>query len=317
MRTAEVQPGCPDDWDELWQASPKEQVALPVAKKLGAPVNEAWLLEQELAHQARLYWLRKVAGRLEAAGVDAVHLKGPVFAERYYDPPCGRFSLDFDVALVPGQVPAAVRALESLGYEAEPLHFVAMDQHVVLFDEHAPGVELHYRLLSEFGASQEMEGFLARSHAVEIRGLGTVRVPEAHDEFVFLCAHAAKHRFRPLRFQYDLARMLEDTPLDGALVWERAGRMRVRRLLALTVVVLRRDWGLALPDIPIPAAELEKAARILPGFTRPQPPAHTKPELVRKYAADMVACDDLGARMRCCWRLGASFAKRVVKEKFA
>jgi hypothetical protein len=317
LRAPEVRQGCPEDWDELWQAALKEQVALPVAKNLGVAASAQWLLEQELAHEAKLHWLRKIAGRLEAASVTAVHLKGPVFAERFYDPPCGRPSLDLDVALHQSQIQQAVGALESLGYAAEPLHFVAMDQHVVLLHDHAPEVELHYRLLSEFGASREVEGLVARSRAVEVPKLGSVRVPEAHDEFVFLCAHAAKHRFRPLRFMYDLARILETTPLDWNLVWQRASRLHVRRLLALTVVVLRRDWDFPLSGIPIPAADLERAARILPGFTQPRPPARTKPDLVRKYAADMGACDDLGARLRSCWRLGASFAKRVMKEAFA
>jgi hypothetical protein len=304
------------DWDDLWPASLDQQVALPVANKLGRQVDEQWLIEQELAHDMRLHWLRKIIAGLEEASVNPVHLKGPVFAERFYDPPCARPSLDFDMLIPSSQLPAALRVIERLGYVPEPLHFVAMDQHIVLLHDYAPGVELHYRLISEFGANYETAGFHARAQAVDIPRLGRVLVPEAHDEFVFLCAHAAKHRFRPMRFVYDLIRIMDKGQLDWDVVWERAGQMRVRRLMALTVLVLRRDWGVPAAAMPISERRLEAAARILPGFVRPRPIAQTKVELARKYAQDMVGCDDIQARMRCCWRLGASFAKRVAREAF-
>jgi hypothetical protein len=244
-----------------------------------------------------------------------VNLKGPVFGERYYQPPHGRPSLDLDLALAPEDVPAAVRELEKLDYTAERTLFVAMDQHVTLFHDTAPTVELHYRLLSEFGASQEVKGFLARARTVEIPRLGMVKVPAAEDEFVFLCAHAAKHRFRLLRWMYDPFLLVRHTELDGELVWRRASEMRVRALLALAAVVLRRDWGMPLSGIPIPEAALEKAVRNLPRFTKVRPPAHTKAELVRKYARSMVACDNLWSRLRLWWRLGASFLQRVARER--
>lgn len=296
---------------ELWAAALEEQVAATVAMKVAGPVDEAWAVEQQLQHEARLYWLRKILDRLP----EVVNLKGPVFGERYYQPPYGRPSLDLDLALAPGDVPAAVRELEKLGYAAERTLFVAMDQHVTLLHEMAPTVELHYRLISEFGASQEVKGFLARARTIEIPRLGMVKVPAVEDEFVFLCAHAAKHGFRRLRWMYDLFLLVERTELDGELVWKRAGEMRVRALLALAVVVLRRDWGMPLSGIPIPQARLDKAARILPRFTEVQPPALTKRELVRKYAKSMAACDNLWSRLRLWWRLGASFLQRVAKER--
>jgi hypothetical protein len=149
---------------------------------------------------------------------------------------------------------------------------------------------------------------------VEIPGLGTVSVPDPEDEFLFLCAHAAKHRFRKLRWMYDLFLMLGSSSLDWNEVWRRAGEMRARSLLALTVVVLEREWGLRVSGMPNPAAQLARAARILPEFTKVRPPARTKVQLARKYARDMAACDDLRGRLRCCWRLGASFSRRVAKE---
>jgi len=316
LRAPGTRPYLPPNWDDLWAESLNQQVALPVARSLGVQPEERWLIEQELAHDMRLHWLRKIIRQMQAVSVQPVHLKGPVFAERYYDPPCGRPSLDFDLLISARQLPAALTAVESLGYTPEALHYVAMDQHVVLLHDNAPGIELHYRLMSDFGASQETEGFLARARGADVRGLGRVLVPELHDEFVFLCAHAAKHRFRPMRFIYDLTRMIGQSRLDWDLVWRRSGEMRVRRLLALTILVLERDWGLPRAATPIPESDLEKAARVLPGFVTPRPQIQTKIALIRRYAQDMVGCDGIEARMRCCWRLGASFAKRVARESF-
>ncbi|HEY1207540.1 MAG: nucleotidyltransferase family protein [Bryobacteraceae bacterium] len=302
-----------DARERLWQAALDEEVAVPLATKLG-PTDEAYLLEQQLQHQTRLHWLEKILRRLEAASVGVVNLKGPVFGERFYRPPYGRPSLDLDLALARNEVPAAVRELERLGYRSEPILFVPMDQHAVLLHDFAPEVELHYRLLSEFGVRQEMTGFLARARTVEVPGLGTVRVPDAEDEFLFLCAHAAKHRFSKLRWMYDLFLLLGSSSLDGDAVWRRAGEMHARSLLALSVVVLEREWGLRVSGIPIPASRLARAARILPEFTKVRPPARTKAQLANRYARDMAACDDLRGRLRCCWRLGASFSQRAAKE---
>jgi hypothetical protein len=300
--------------DRLWAAALKEMVAVPVALKTGVPAPESWLIEQQLLHETRLLWLRRILARLEAASVRAVALKGPVFAERYYDPPYGRPSLDLDLALAPAQLDRAVRELERLGYAAERILFVALDQHVVLTHEIAPPVELHYRLLSEFGANQDIAGFLARARTVEIPRLGAVLAPDPVDEFVFLCAHAAKHRFRALRWGYDLYLFLRRAELDPDLVWRRAAGFRVRRLLALTAAAIEKDWEIVLPGIP--EAARAQAARILPRFTRVRPPVHSKAGLLARHVAGMVACDNLGSRLRWWWRIGASFSQRVAMETF-
>ena len=307
-----VEPSGADAWERLWPAALEEQVAALVALRAGGPAGESWFIEQQLHHETRLHWLRRILDRLEAASVRAVNLKGPVFAERYYEPPYARPSLDLDLALPPGEVDRAVRDLEKLGYTAERILFVALDQHVTLHHDIAPPVELHYRLLSEFGANQDVTGFLARARTEELPRLGAVRVPEAADEFVFLCAHAAKHRFRQLRWGYDLFLFRQRAQPDGDLVWRRAGEMRVRGLVALTAAVMERDWGVALAGVP--EAAVEKAASILPRFTRVRPPARSKSELLRKQVAGMVACDNLGSRLRCWWRMGASFSRRVAME---
>ncbi len=313
LRSDAAAPHGGDACERLWQAALHEEVAVPLAMKLG-PTDEAYLLEQQLQHETRLYWLEKILRRLEAASVRVVNLKGPVFGERFYRPPYGRTSLDLDLALTFQEVPAAVRELERLGYRSEPILFVPMDQHAILLHEFAPEIELHYKLLSEFGVNAEMSGFLARARTVEIPGLGPVRVPDPEDEFLFLCTHAAKHRFRKLRWMYDLFLLLGSSSLDWNAVWRRASEMHARTLLALTVVVLEREWGLRVSRVPIPAARLARAAKILPEFTKVRPPACTKAQLARRYARDMVACDDLRGQLRCCWRLGASFSQRVAKE---
>jgi hypothetical protein len=313
LRADAAEPRTGDARERLWQAALREEVAVPLASKLG-PVDEAYLLEQQLRHQTRLCWLEKILRRLEAASVGVVNLKGPVFGERFYRPPYGRPSLDLDLALAFKQVPTAIRELERLGYRLEPILFVPMDQHAVLFHDFAPEVELHYRLLSEFGVRHEISGFLARARPVDIPALGTVRVLDAEDEFLFLCAHAAKHRFGKLRWMYDLFLLLGSSSLDWDAVWRRAGETHARSLLSLTILVLEREWGLQVSGLPIPAARLARAAKILPEFTKVRPPAHTKMQLARRYARDMAACDDLSGRLRCWWRLGASFSQRVAKE---
>jgi hypothetical protein len=313
LRSDAAEPRGADMCQRLWQAALDEEVAVPLAMQLGS-TDETYLLEQQLQHQVRLYWLKRILRRLEAASVRVVNLKGPVFGERFYRPPYGRPSIDLDLAVSFEQVPAAVRELERLGYRLEPILYVPMDQHTVLLHDLAPTVELHYRLLSEFGVSQEISGFLARARTLEIEGLGTVRVPDPEDEFLFLCAHAAKHRFRKLRWMYDLFLLLGSSSVDWNVVWRRAGAMRARTLLALTVVVLERGWGLPPSRMPIPAAQLARAAKILPEFTKVQPLARTKMQLARIYARDMAACDDLRGRLCCCWRLGASFSQRVAKQ---
>jgi len=113
---------------------------------------------------------------------------------------------------------------------------------------------------------------------------------------------------------YDLFLLLGSASLDWDTVWQRAGHMHARLLLAMSVVVLEREWGLAVSGIPIPPAWLARAAGILPKFAKVRPLARTKVQLARRYARDMAACDDLRGRLRCCWRLGASFSERVARQ---
>ena len=130
-------------------------------------------------------------------------MKGPVLAERIYTTPGSRQSADLDLMVARRDLTAAEAALRELGYSpakrpwpvwlTNPLQF-----HCVFERPGAPAVELHYRFSDMPGKHHEAAAFLDRRCAYRTSASGQAHVMEPEDEFIFLCAHAARHFFERL-----------------------------------------------------------------------------------------------------------------------
>jgi hypothetical protein len=197
----------------------------------GALVHEAHArrVARELDHAAHLAVLRQIDGAFTAARLDAVALKGALFAERYYERPAFRGTTDVDLMVRESDLDAARRALAGVGYRASAdeteARFRREHHHLHFHHPHAPELELHFHAYRGFGTVLRSDELIARSVAAP-SPFETLRVLAPVDELVYLAVHAAAHRFGRLSWLYDL-RLLVDAMTERELV---AAARRAREL---------------------------------------------------------------------------------------
>jgi len=139
--------------------------------------------EMALDYHQRFALLRQALTAMHGEGVGRVLLlKGAALAPRY-PAPALRWMSDIDLAIAPGDQPAAARALAACGWRRRHVCYV-----------HATGQQLDILLTRTPGARAVAERSqpLARAHPGWIEGLD-VREPDDADHVRFLALHAVQH----------------------------------------------------------------------------------------------------------------------------
>jgi|Tabmets5t2r1_1033131.scaffolds.fasta_scaffold00014_13 hypothetical protein len=170
----------------------------------------------------------------DAAGVDALLLKGPALARTLYTPVEHRGYSDVDLLVAPADIPMAERILGELGYTNLADHLGIGDVAGTLSAETwvgvattataeaAPQIDLHWRLPGAQASPESAWAALTRERGVV--GLAGRRVPTlAVDALALhLATHAAQHGPGQRQPVEDLARGLERWASD---VWRGAARL--------------------------------------------------------------------------------------------
>ena len=189
---------------------------------------------------------------LAREGVVPVLLKGSGLAERLYpEQPLARPASDVDVLVTPAQLPAAERAMASLGLARqhdEGLANVMEEHHHVAWGATGRLVEVHFRLFSGFGGRAFDEAFLRSRlrrdtfHGREVLWLH----PE--DEFVYLATHAANHGFLRASWLVDLQRALRaSADFDWVDMARRCADAGFHSAVSAALCVLAASFGVQLP----------------------------------------------------------------------
>lgn len=187
---------------------------------------------------AAFYWGAELKGVLRALGqsrIRAVPLKGPFLAERLYGNATMRVSRDLDVLVRKADLLRAERVLAAVGFTPG-----APDDYHRPWRRQTTTVELHHDVENPLAFDFRVEGALQRARPAAFQGESCWQLaPE--DELLFLCLHAARHRFERLSLLFDLQRAFQELPA-GALDWRprpevaglddllTLGRAMVRRL---------------------------------------------------------------------------------------
>jgi len=233
-------------------------------------VQSAWQLHAAAS-------LERAVDALTNAGVRACALKGPALAERLYLHPEERPSMDIDLLIMPADLPKASAALQAAGYAADdPANaaYLLEHGHHLHFVQHGqPDIELHFHAYAGFGVILAASALFERAREHRLRGRGTVLVPVAEDEFLYLSAHAAGHSFVRLLWLYDLKLLLRRDALDWAAVFDRAEAAGLATAVAYTLRLLR-DW--LQVQVPQPNERehlrVRVADRLLAEVSRPSTP---------------------------------------------
>lgn len=165
----------------------------------------------------------EVLTALEAAGIEALLLKGAALARLLYGPDEHRGYLDIDLLVGPGERAAAGRVLETLGYgefiRATGLQIFPDDPHAEVWVRGSRGLELvavdlHWRLPG-CEADPERVWAVLRAHRAWI-SLDGIRAPILNRPglALHLALHLAQHGPDDRKAVGDLGRALDRWPAD-------------------------------------------------------------------------------------------------------
>ncbi len=204
----------------------------------------------------------RLLAALEAAGVRALPLKGPLLGERLHGDAGARLSADVDVLVAHEQLAHAEQVVRGLGWRLEPPREPGDAATPVLHErlvhpQGLPDVELHWRVhWYEARFSAEL---LARSAA----GADGWLVPRPDDELAMLLLLYARDGFAGLRLACDVAawwdRYGAELGPDG-VGGPAAAHPATARALATATVVAERLVGLPAERV-LPRAQLAPASR--------------------------------------------------------
>lgn len=186
--------------------------------------------------------------RLREEGIAAIVLKGPSVAIAAY----GDYSLrtfgDIDLLLHRADLIAARNFLLARDFARDfpPGMEGALiaDQHALEFSNDRAKVELHWALLSRH-LRFDLNPSLLWAEAEDVQCLGNeIKILGREHQFLYLCAHAAKHEWMLYRWILDVAQFVERMSANEAeRVMVLAERINARRILALALRIVRDTFG--------------------------------------------------------------------------
>lgn len=274
---------------------------------------------ERLAGRLRARWLEETLAAalrpLNAGGVRAAVLKGPLLARRLYDDPSLRPSVDIDLLVAEHDLDRALVALEGGGFEQEPdsprrRYFRTLHHHLHLQRKGSAPLELHFHAHRGFGQVLRSAPLLGRARPGSGPEGTRVYVLAPEDELLYLAVHGAGHLFARLLWLLDLKQAVARWELDWELLARRAREGGYAGVLGFALEELRRRLGVATPDLGLPKAgarlELVRRIRDELGFDE-RTPSTTAGIL----SASALLCDG----SRPAWRYLSANLARVARRR--
>lgn len=147
---------------------------------------------------------------LEAAGVEAIPLKGTLFAETYLGHLGARYTSDIDILVHPEDVDAAVTLVQALGYDREdpvnPDHF-----HRVFYKQRTPAglpsmIEIHWNLIKSSSANLNIGKLWSEAHP--LHPYTYIKQLSVRHTFYTICLHGTNHHMDSAKHSLDIAHLL-------------------------------------------------------------------------------------------------------------
>lgn len=154
--------------------------------------------------------LGKILNRFEKFEVEAIPLKGVIFAEKYFGHIGARGTSDIDLLIRPNQLEKAIKSITSLGFivkeEFIPFHFHCS------FSKKLPGsqipltVELHWNLLKENSSSLKINEFWEQ--AKPLPPYRFIKEFSDYHTFYMICLHGWRHNMDSFKYFIDIIQMI-------------------------------------------------------------------------------------------------------------
>lgn len=273
---------------------------------------------RELDHAAHLAMLARIDGALANAGIHAVVLKGPLFAERFYARPGARGTTDIDLLVAEGDIDTATRALAAVGYSGlrgrEEERFRREHHHLHFAHASAVPLELHFHAYRGFGSVMRSEPLISRRRAVLApQRLSAIGVLEPQDELVYLAVHAASHRFGRLAWLYDLALLLRTmTAREVDTAAKRARSLGYARALAFAGTMLVDTLGVDPDSVARLGALGPLATTVVQAIVAE--PAHPWSRSATRFVYTAALCDTPRGAVGYAYGASVGHARRVLRR---
>ncbi len=191
-------------------------------------------------------WLTQLLLRtielLHQKGIDALPHKGPVLAQLLYGNVTRRAYSDLDILIRPADLPRVKQVLQEAGFtptlqftsRQESAHIATAYEYTFDAGQARNVVELQWRVVPYFYAIDfNLAEFFARRQTVWVAEKPIATLGN-EDLALTLCAHAAKHAWSQLLWIRDVAHLAQLPDLDWDKVADGAGRIGIRRIVAIT-----------------------------------------------------------------------------------
>jgi hypothetical protein len=253
------------DWDAFWDLAHLHEVVPLVASNIdvlrGVDVPASWreraVRRRHVTLRANGHLadtLREVLDAIEAAGVDALPVKGLVLAETLYGDIGARPCADLDVLVRPPDLPRAREALRDIGFTQRPV--VRYKALVHPFHDPAWGrgsgadhvrLELHWALWADSERRLGVGGLWQRSVEGTLQGRH-IRTLSPEDTLLHLAIHRTRSALR-LRWIVDVAELLRrhGDELDWAGCIDRADQAGARTAITVVLGLARDLLGASVP----------------------------------------------------------------------
>lgn len=211
---------------------------------------------------ASFYWsseLERVLRGFGQADLATVPLKGPFLAERLYGAAALRVSYDLDLLVSKADLARAEAAMRAMGFAPG----IPDDYHCQWYRK-GTTVELHHDVENPLAFNFHVESALRQAGPAEFQGQ-PCRQLAAGDELLYLCLHAAHHRFERLSLIVDLQLAFQRLADGGDAAQLRREAGGLASLLTLGLAMGRRLQPDLAATVPFPTARghakhLEKLA---------------------------------------------------------
>ena len=191
-------------------------IARPHVPSAGRTWCDRILAESWTSHSRLLRQLDDVLSILDDADIPSLSLKGPLLAQRYYQPAFLRKpSGDLDLAVRKADLDRAIEALARAGYVPEPRmrEARATNHHLTLEHPSRPHVELHFNM-SHKALGIPVDEFIDRSVTYSLPSGRASRILTPADEILHLVLHRAAGRFATLFHLYEVRKIWNCAPLS-------------------------------------------------------------------------------------------------------
>jgi hypothetical protein len=257
------------DWDifnKLLQRHGVAALSYTVLKKHAAEiVPESCLKElQQLNNHSRRRALVQTAelvallGLFSRQGIEVAPLKGVYLSYQLYGDIGVRNSVDIDILVRAEQVEAAEQLLTNKGYLLDvcgasltPTQKRYLRTHIHHYHFSNPKTGLHIELHWSLGLWSDTQTALLWNHSAEKAVWHGVPITTFSRELLLLilCDHGAKHEWSNLKWLSDVVQLIStQSTLQWSTVLMLADQLDLKRVLAHSVVLVNRVYGIPIPD---------------------------------------------------------------------